>query len=248
MASGTIEATEVAASFKIPGRVIERPVDEGDRVAPGALIARLESRELESEVDRLRASLRATQTRLPQLQTEITLQEELTRARIAEAQAALAAQEERLAELGAVRGRRTCSGPRPMSARPRPCWITPRPISSAWKRCTARVEFRAQTRDSARTSLDVAVERHKNAVERSTSSGKAHAWRRCGAPRPRSARLGPAAARADGRARRSCAGGSSSPRSRPTSPATGPPSPSPRRSSATRSSEPAGRRGAQEAR
>jgi HlyD family secretion protein len=31
-ASGTIEATEVSVSFKIPGRVIERPVEEGDRL------------------------------------------------------------------------------------------------------------------------------------------------------------------------------------------------------------------------
>ncbi|MCZ7625429.1 MAG: hypothetical protein M5R38_05970 [Candidatus Methylomirabilis sp.] len=98
-ASGTIEATEVNVSFKIAGRVIERPVDEGDRLERGALVGRLESRELEAEVDRLRASLQATETRVPQLRTEIALQEELTRGRIADAQANLAVKEERLAEL-----------------------------------------------------------------------------------------------------------------------------------------------------
>jgi HlyD family secretion protein len=75
IASGTIEATEIDVSFKIPGRVIARPVDEGARVEPGTLVGRLESRELEAEVERLQASLQATATRVPQLQTEITLQE-----------------------------------------------------------------------------------------------------------------------------------------------------------------------------
>lgn len=99
VASGTIEATEMDASFKVSGRVVERAVDEGQRVAAGALIARLESPELEAEVDRLRASLQATETRLPQLRTEIAWREELTRRRIAEAEAALAAREHRLADL-----------------------------------------------------------------------------------------------------------------------------------------------------
>jgi len=166
VASGTIEATQVALSFKIPGRVIERPVDEGDRVAPGALIARLESRELESEVDRLQASLRATETRLPQLQTEIALQEELTRARIAEAQAALAAQDERLAELK--------SGSRPQDLQR--AWADVREAKAVLDNAQADLQrmealyreggVSAQARDSARTSLDVAVERHKNALER----------------------------------------------------------------------------------
>jgi hypothetical protein len=49
-ASGTIEATEIRVSFKVSGRVIERPVDEGARVAANQLIARLESLDLEAEV------------------------------------------------------------------------------------------------------------------------------------------------------------------------------------------------------
>jgi HlyD family secretion protein len=122
LASGTIEATEVAVSFKIPGRVIERPVDEGDRLAPGALVGRLESRELEAEVDRLRASLQATETRLPQLKTEIALQEELTRGRIADAQATLAVREERLTELK--------NGSRPQDLQK--AWAEVREVSGAW--------------------------------------------------------------------------------------------------------------------
>jgi HlyD family secretion protein len=166
VASGTIEATEVAVSFKVPGRVIERPADEGQRLAPGALVARLESRELEADVDRLRASLAATETRLPQLRTEIALQEDLAHARIAEAQAGLGVRDERLAEL------RTGSRPQELQR----AWAEVREAKAVMD--NAQADFArmdslyreggvsAQTRDAARTSLDVATERHRNALER----------------------------------------------------------------------------------
>ena len=166
VASGTIEATEIAVSFKIPGRVVARPADEGHRLNAGDAVATLESKELEADVNRLRASLAATETRLPQLQTEIALQEELTRARIAEAQAALAAQEERLAELR--------SGSRPQDLQR--AWADVREAKAVLDNARADLQrmealyreggVSAQARDSARTGLDVAVERHKNALER----------------------------------------------------------------------------------
>ncbi len=166
LASGTIEATEVAVSFKIPGRVIERSVDEGDRLAPGALVGRLESRELEAEVDRLSASLQATETRLPQLKTEISLQEELTRGRIADAQATLAVREERLAELR--------NGSRPQDLQK--AWAEVREAKAVMENAqvdSGRMDslFRdggvaEQARDAARTNFTVAVERHRNALER----------------------------------------------------------------------------------
>lgn len=166
LASGTIETTEVDVSFKIPGRVIERPVDEGNKLAPGALVARLESRELEAEVDRLRASLQATETRVPQLRTEITWLQELTWARIAEAQATLAAKEEKLAELK--------NGSRPQDLQK--AWAEVREANAVME--NAQTDFRRmdilfreggvaeQTRDAARTVFQVAVERHTNALER----------------------------------------------------------------------------------
>jgi len=165
-ASGTIEATEVNVSFKIAGRVIERPVDEGDRLERGALVGRLESRELEAEVDRLRASLQATETRVPQLRTEIALQEELTRGRIADAQANLAVKEERLAELR--------SGSRPQELQKAQAEV--REAKAVMENaqadfCRMVYLFREggiaeQARDAARTAFDVAVERHKSAIER----------------------------------------------------------------------------------
>lgn len=165
-ASGTIEATEVAVSFKVPGRVIARPADEGQRLQAGDPVARLESRELEAEVDRLRAALAATQTRLPQIATEIALQEALTGARIAEAEAALAVRREGLAELRA--------GTRPQElqraqAELREAQAVMENAGAEARRMEALLRdggVSAQTRESAQTAYRVAVERHRNALER----------------------------------------------------------------------------------
>jgi HlyD family secretion protein len=48
--SGNIEVTEAQLGFKIPGRVIERTVSEGDRVQAGQLIARLDDAELKEQL------------------------------------------------------------------------------------------------------------------------------------------------------------------------------------------------------
>ena len=53
--TGTIETTTVAASFKVPGRLKERLVDEGHQVKAGQVVARLEDDELKDE-SRLRAA------------------------------------------------------------------------------------------------------------------------------------------------------------------------------------------------
>lgn len=166
VASGTIEATEIRVSFKVSGRVIERPVDEGARVAANQLIARLESLDLEAEVQRLRNALRSTETQVPLLQTEITLQEELTRNRIAEVQAAVAAREEALKELRA-------------GARAQELQMAAAEVrQTEAQRNNAEAELRrmrmlhakeliaAATIESAQMAYDVAVERHRNAVER----------------------------------------------------------------------------------
>jgi HlyD family secretion protein len=191
-ASGTVEATEVQVSFKIPGRVIERRVDEGHRVERGAPVARLESRELEADVDRLRASLAATRSQVPQLRTEILFREELTRRRVAEAQAALAAREARLAELrSGARPQETAEAEAVLAAREARLadlrqGARAQEIQQAQAevrearavRDNAQVDFErmdrlvrqgavaAQTRDTARTALDVAHERLTHALER----------------------------------------------------------------------------------
>src|SRR6185369_12584848 len=47
--SGTIEVTSVELSFKVPGRLAQRLVDEGETVRAGQLVARLEDDELRQQ-------------------------------------------------------------------------------------------------------------------------------------------------------------------------------------------------------
>src|SRR3954447_5327957 len=65
--SGNIEVTEAQLSFKIPGRVQERLVDEGQRVEKGTAIAVLETADLAAEVAIRQADLHAAQSQLAEL-------------------------------------------------------------------------------------------------------------------------------------------------------------------------------------
>src|ERR1039457_2576148 len=85
--SGNIEVTAVEVSFKIPGRVTERLVDEGAVVKAGQVIARLESEELANEVALRQADLQAMQAALDELLAGSRREE------IAQAEAALSAVE-----------------------------------------------------------------------------------------------------------------------------------------------------------
>lgn len=53
--SGHVEATEVQIASEIGGRIIELRVAEGDRVDAGAVVARLDTRDTQLQIDRLRA-------------------------------------------------------------------------------------------------------------------------------------------------------------------------------------------------
>ncbi len=73
--SGNIETTQVEVSFKLPGRVLERLVDEGDRVKAGQLVARLDSADLEQEVELRRAERAAAQATLAELEAGSRVEE-----------------------------------------------------------------------------------------------------------------------------------------------------------------------------
>jgi HlyD family secretion protein len=66
--SGNIEVTDAEVSFKIPGRVEARLVDEGETVKAGQTVARLDSAELAQEVAVRRAEVRAAQAALAELE------------------------------------------------------------------------------------------------------------------------------------------------------------------------------------
>jgi len=99
--NGTIEATEVDVSAKIAGKVVELHAGEGDAVQAGQLVARLDSEELQGQVDQAEAALRAAEAGLAELRAG-TRSEEITRAR-AQYQAAAQAREQAQASLDLLR-------------------------------------------------------------------------------------------------------------------------------------------------
>jgi HlyD family secretion protein len=73
--SGNIEVTEANVGFKLPGRIVELAVDEGDPVKAGQLLARLDSAELASVVMQNKASLQEAMTKLSELKAGSRTQE-----------------------------------------------------------------------------------------------------------------------------------------------------------------------------
>lgn len=78
--SGNIEVTEVRLSFRIPGRVTEILVNEGDTVSQGQLIARLDPEELHREVALRQAESSVAQSLLDELESGF-LPEEIAQAK-----------------------------------------------------------------------------------------------------------------------------------------------------------------------
>jgi HlyD family secretion protein len=62
--SGNIEAHESLVSFKVQGRIVELPVQEGQQVAQGALLARLENADFKQKVRIDEASVAVRQSNL----------------------------------------------------------------------------------------------------------------------------------------------------------------------------------------
>lgn len=67
--SGNIEITTVELSFKVPGRVRERLVDEGETVSAGQTVARLDPEDLRHEVAIRGAEVEAARAALSELET-----------------------------------------------------------------------------------------------------------------------------------------------------------------------------------
>ena len=91
--SGNIEVTEAEVSFKIPGRVVERLVSEGETVQAGQVVARLDDSELLREVALRRAEVQAAEAVLGELEAGSRPEE------IAQSEAAARQAQARLDEL-----------------------------------------------------------------------------------------------------------------------------------------------------
>ncbi len=68
-ASGTVEATEAQLGFQVPGRVAEIAAGEGDRVAAGVELARLDRTEAEARRSQARAQAAAARALLDELES-----------------------------------------------------------------------------------------------------------------------------------------------------------------------------------
>ena len=97
--SGNIEVTTVEVAFKIPGKIDQLLVDEGDFVKKGQLIATLEHRDLLAQKDQAQAALETSKSRIPSLLKNIDLQDQSTSQEIGQAEAAVKAAQARLQEL-----------------------------------------------------------------------------------------------------------------------------------------------------
>ena len=75
VANGTIEATEVEVSSKLPGRLASLLVKEGDQVQANQVIARLDTAEVEAEVAQHRATVARAEAQLRELLAGSRLQE-----------------------------------------------------------------------------------------------------------------------------------------------------------------------------
>ena len=67
--SGNMEITDVEVSFKIPGRVEERPVTEGQMITAGQVVARLDNNDLKLEMAQRQAQVAAARALLAELKT-----------------------------------------------------------------------------------------------------------------------------------------------------------------------------------
>jgi HlyD family secretion protein len=97
--SGNIELTEVNIAFKIPGKLIERRVDEGDRVTPGMLLARLDKDQLIGQRARASAAVASAESMMAQQTTAIDYQAATLEGQIQQRAAEVKAADARLAEL-----------------------------------------------------------------------------------------------------------------------------------------------------
>lgn len=94
--SGNMELMQVDLSFKVPGKLIELTVKEGDRVKKGQLIARIDSEQTQRQKQREQAGVQSAEMQLAQSNTSIAWQRatlagdlELKRADVRAAQAQL---------------------------------------------------------------------------------------------------------------------------------------------------------------
>ncbi|MBP2651684.1 MAG: hypothetical protein H6Q74_2509 [Firmicutes bacterium] len=86
---GRAEAKEVDVNSKIPGRVIQLLVKEGDQVEKGQVIARIDNRDINAQANQARAVIKALEAQTVQASTGTSLQDQTAVATLDAAKAQL---------------------------------------------------------------------------------------------------------------------------------------------------------------
>ncbi len=157
--SGNIEVTDAELSFKIAGRVKERLVSEGETVDAGQLVARLESAELEHEVELRKAEAEAARAALAELEAGSRPEE------IAQAEAAAQLARARLEEMLAGSRSQEVEAARAAVARAKAEAERARLDHDRYERLFKKEIVSAQQFDAARTAYDAASARLREAEE-----------------------------------------------------------------------------------
>lgn len=97
--SGNIEMTQVNLAFKVPGKLVELPIEEGAEVAKGSVVARLDAIQLQRQRARDQAAVSLADSQLVQQKTSIEYQRASLAADVDARKAALRQAESRLEQL-----------------------------------------------------------------------------------------------------------------------------------------------------
>jgi HlyD family secretion protein len=163
--SGNIELTEVNIAFKIPGKLIERTVDEGDPVKPGMVVARLDTAQLLAQRERAQAAIAAAVSAEAQQRTAVEYQRATLEGQIQQRAAEVEQAEARLAAL--LAGSRTQEKAQARAAVDRAQTEYDR-ASNDWKRAQtlfAKDDISAADFDKYRTAYESAEAQLKSARE-----------------------------------------------------------------------------------
>lgn len=157
--SGNIEVTDAEVSFKLPGRVEARLVDEGETVKAGQTIARLDSAELAQEVAARRAEVQAVQAALAELQAGSRPEE------IAQAEASAQQAKARLDEMLAGSRPEELSAAEAVLRRAKAEAERARLDAERYEGLYKKEIVSAQQYDLARTAFETALARQREAEE-----------------------------------------------------------------------------------
>jgi len=156
--SGHVEATEVQVAPEVGGRLVELRFDEGDRVTRGDLIARLDTRDTQLQIERARAERATSEAQLRLLQAGSRgedIRQAESQVEAADADVAASDAERKAAEADLAR-------------------------FEALLQANAGSQ---KQRDDARARVDIARERERSARERVRGAGETVARLRAGARR-----------------------------------------------------------------